>query len=215
VRVWPLGDSLTVGGYGDQNGFTDSYRYALYRQLGGASNVTFKGHLGLNGQPWGGVLPDAQTNDFSHSGTGGANIAATSGTIESVSGAVQPDVIVLNIGTNGGTPAQYQQLVARLGQLAPNAWIVMGTLTPLAVEVQTRQPFGDRGALNTTIRNLGNASSSDRLLTADVFNRLLNEQGFGAADLWDGTHMTISGGTKFANALAPEVAQAVSAARRC
>jgi lysophospholipase L1-like esterase len=211
VRVWPLGDSLTVGGYGDQVNFSDSYRQALYRQLGGASRVEFRGHL----TGWGNVRPDAETSDFSHSGTGGATVQDTIQIAGWVAPGIAPDVIVLNIGTNGGTPAEYQQLVSRLTQLAPNAWIVLSTLTPRRPELNGRQAIGFRNDLNNTIRAIGNASFSDRLLTAEVFNRMLNEQGINNGDFVDDTHMAISGGTKFAQALLPEVSQAVQAARRC
>jgi hypothetical protein len=91
----------------------------------------------------------------------------------------------------------------------------MGTLTPRRPELAGRQPFGFRADLNNGIRALGNASFSDRLIVADVFNRMLNEQGFGNADLFDDTHLMPSGGSKFARALSPEVSQAVAAARRC
>lgn len=217
--MWPLGDSLTVGGYGDRTGFTDSYRYELYRQLAATGqNIAFRGHIGAPGSSlrWGAVPPAGVTDEFSHSGVGGYSVADMLLDVAAFSNGVRPDVIVLNIGTNGGTPQEIRQLVTRLQQLAPIADIVMGTLTPLASELALRRVVDpERAALNAAIRAIGAESASDRLFTADVTDRLFNQQAMTASDYWDGTHLEASGGMKFARALYPEVAQRVAQARRC
>jgi lysophospholipase L1-like esterase len=69
--------------------------------------------------------------------------------------------------------------------------------------------------LNASIRAMGDESNTDRVFTADVTDRLFNQQAMNASDYWDRTHLESSGGTKFANALYPEVAARVRQARRC
>jgi lysophospholipase L1-like esterase len=129
---------------------------------------------------------------------------------------VNPDVIVLNLGTNAGPTTDYRALVARLQALAPNATIVLGTLTPRAPELATRQ-ITDAGrlAMNATIRALGNESSTDRIVTADVTERMFTQQNVSSTDFSDDTHLSVAGGAKFGRALLPEVAAAVARAGRC
>ncbi len=214
IRLWPLGDSLTVGGYGDPVGFTDSYRYPLVRSLRseGIRDVVFRGHIGAAGAAsnWGAIPLSEEPGEFSHSGTGGASVAAIAAQLETSLPIARPDVIVLNIGTNGGTPEEYRQLVSRLQQLAPAAVIVMGTLSPRFPEVRAKQPFGPRADINATALALG-ANPDDRLYVADVFTRMLGDtNGLSAADYADDTHLSVAGGTKFARALLPEVRTAIA-----
>jgi lysophospholipase L1-like esterase len=218
IRLWPLGDSLTVGGYGDGTGFTDSYRYELFRLLraGGSSRVVFRGHIGKPGSPqqWGAILPAGVTDEFSHSGLGGATVTDIFKQIDTLAAAAKPDLVVLNIGTNGGTPDEYRQLVARIQQLAPNAAIVMGTLTPGRTELDAKATTGFRLALNDAIRALGNASAADKLFVAEVFERMLTDHAMNRSDFSDDTHLSISGGSKFAKALLPEVTAAIAQTKR-
>ncbi len=216
--MWPLGDSLTVGGYGDPVNFTDSYRYELYRQLrAGGADVVFRGHIGLFGAFGFGAVPPAGTSgEFSHSGVGGYTAGDMLREINTFFPGVRPDVIVLNLGTNASRADDYRALVSRLQVLAPNAYIVLGTLPPRVPELGSRQIIDSgRLATNALIRSIGNASSVDRIFTADVTDRMLNQQAMSNADFFDDTHLSVSGGTKFGRALQPEVAQAVSLAKRC
>ena len=219
VRIWPLGDSLTVGGYGDRAGFTDSYRYELFRQLTtSGKNVVFRGHIGAPGSvlQWGAVPPAGTTGEFSHSGVGGYSVADMVRDLTTFATGLRPDVIVVNLGTNGGKPGEYRQLIARLQQLAPNAYIVMGTLTPRVPELGSRRVVdAERSLLNATIRAIGSESSSDRLFTAEVTERLFNDDPMTTADFFDDTHLAVSGGTKFGRALTPEVSLAAALAKRC
>ncbi len=214
IRVWPLGDSLTVGGYGDPVGFTDSYRYVLLRLLRaeGIHDVVFRGHIGSAGASgWGAVAPAEEPGEFSHSGTGGITVAGLTSLLETILPVARPDVIVLNIGTNGGTPAEYRQLVARLQQMASTSVIVMGTLPPRTPELRSARPAGFRADINATVVALG-AAPNDRLLAADVFTRMLGDANTAltTADYSDETHLSISGGAKFARGLLPEVREAIA-----
>lgn len=180
--------------------------------------MAFRGHIGAPGSAlrWGAIPPAGVTDEFSHSGIGGYSIANMSLDVASFSVGIRPDVIVLNIGTNGGTPQEYRRLVTQLQQLAPQADIVMGTLTPLASDMGRRQILdSERAALNSTIRSIGAESVSDHLYTADVTDRLFNQLGMAPDDFFDNTHLETTGGSKFASALYPEVVQRVAQARRC
>jgi lysophospholipase L1-like esterase len=220
IRVWPLGDSLTVGGYGDPTGFTDSYRYSLFRALRseGITDVVFRGHIGAPGSPlqWGAVAPSDVPGEFSHSGLGGFTVAMIDKDLDYMAAFALPDIVILNLGTNGGTPTEYRNLVARIQRLAPRAIIVMGTLTPRVPELSSRKPAGFRADLNATIVALGAASTTDRLYTSDVFNRMLGDSGANLmtpADFADETHLSISGGTRFGQALLPEIREAIAVFR--
>ncbi len=213
----PLGDSLTVGGYGDFTGFTDSYRYSLYASLRSqGASVAFRGHVGSPSNPFGfgAVKPAGVTDEFSHSGVGLLTVDGMRASLDAWMAEAQPDVIVLNIGTNGGSDASYRALVAQIQRNAPKSVIVLGTLTPVRSEAAGTRLLDDvRLDMTLAARALGNASSSDRVFVAEVNGRLLGQQGYPrmtAADYFDDVHMQTSGGTKFANALLPEVAAAVN-----
>jgi hypothetical protein len=224
LRVWPIGDSLTVGGYGTGASgasampFQDSFRYELYRKLvaGGFASVQFRGHLGLpnGGGPgapgWGGNLPAGVSDEFSHSGVGGETIPYFNTNIATFAsvGPVDPDVIILNIGTNGGTPDELTTLVAKLQRLSPYSVIVVGSLPRRNGETTST---GARDSLRVRAQALGNASTSDRVMFADVYGSM-NTQVMVAADYADETHYNVSGGTKFANALYPTVLAALNLA---
>jgi lysophospholipase L1-like esterase len=212
----PLGDSLTVGGYGDPTGFTDSYRQSLYLSLRNqGADVAFRGHIGAPSNPFGfgAVPPPGVTDEFSHSGVGGFTVDGIRSGVDAWMAEAKPDIVVLNIGTNGGSDASYRALVSQIQRNAPRSVIVLGTLTPVRVEADgSRVIDGFRAEMSTTARALGNASSTDRVIVSEVNGRLLGQQGFPRmtfGDFNDDVHMRTSGGTKFANALLPEVSEAV------
>lgn len=211
LRVWPIGDSLTVGGYGTGNydgptPFRDSYRYELFRLLGvnGYSNVQFRGDLGRAGG-WGGNLPAGVSDEFSHSGYGGRDIPFMLDQVATLAavGPVDPDLIILNIGHNGGTPDQLTALVARLQQIAPYAVIVVGGLAQSRPEI-TGTVSAERAALRAKAQALGAISTTDRVLFANVFAGM-QQQTMVIGDYADDTHYNVTGGTKFATALLPTV----------
>jgi hypothetical protein len=211
----PLGDSLTVGGYGDTIGFSDSYRYALYASLRAqGADVAFRGHIGSPSNPFGfGAVRPVGAAEFSHSGVGGIAVDGLRTNVDSWMAEARPDVIVLNIGTNGGSDASYRALVAQIQRNAPKSVIVLATLTPTRSEAAgTRVLDSWRAEISSTARALGNASTNDRLVVAEVNGRLLGQSGYPRmtdADFFDDVHLQTSGGTKFANALLPEVTTAV------
>jgi hypothetical protein len=95
-----------------------------------------------------------------------------------------------------------------LQQLAPSAWIIVGDLMP------TRwSPTGSPSinALNAEARSLGQASATDRVVWG---NTLAGVQSLGFdlnVDLQDASHLSVSGGQKYAQAWRPTVSAAVDA----
>ncbi|HEY3323481.1 MAG TPA: autotransporter-associated beta strand repeat-containing protein, partial [Planctomycetota bacterium] len=111
AKVMPLGDSITYGSGGTNAG----YRYALYSLLsGGGANFQFVGSYNQNP----GSLPTAPIDETYHEGHGGwvtgdVGTGILHGVKTAASGglgwlAVNPDLILLHIGTNntGGSEPQ-------------------------------------------------------------------------------------------------------------
>jgi lysophospholipase L1-like esterase len=220
LRLWPLGDSLTVGGYGDPAGFTDSYRYELWRALAAEGPPPLL--RGAHGRPysagfeWGGIPPAGSgLAEFSHDGLGGYTTARITAEVDPWIPIADPDVIVLNIGTNGGTPAEYNELIDRLHKKVPQAIIVMGTLPLTTGELGGNALSDQRAQLSAEVRRLGGLANDDYLIASDVTERM--RRTMTAADYHDSVHLQISGGTKFAQALLPEVRAALTMAslQRC
>ncbi len=212
VRVMPLGDSLTA--------FPDSYRGPLFRRLTGENrNVDFVGSS--NWPPTGGGDPDGE-------GHGGFTIGPDAsldfqGKPSNITANIDawirkgdPELILLTIGNNdlaaGGDKAaqagpRLTKLVARIQATAPDAVIVVGDIPPGQYVTSTTGP--SKGIVDAA-RQLGEASSTDGLLYAPTFRRMI-DAGFNAAtDTQDGTHFTAGGGEKFADAWYPSVIEALT-----
>ena len=240
IRILPLGDSLTYGLLGAPNLSEDSYRGHLYRTLTQQGyNVDMvgpgNGPLGLGGDPdhggFGGytIGPDIGNN----------YLGTPSNLYEIVQDFVptnNPDVILLTIGTNdlaagdrtiadpaaealkpdgmfaaNLAPYRLEGLVTKLKLLAPNAIIVVGDVPPSGVAAG--DSAGSKLALRLKGEALGNASATDRVLYGPTFQRMISAGFDRVADLLDGTHMTLSGGQKFAAAWLPSATEAI--ALRC
>jgi lysophospholipase L1-like esterase len=209
----PLGDSITA--------WQESYRGHLFTWLGSTGRrVDFVGS-----QQW---APIGGT-DADHEAHGGYTIGPDSnidwlgnpGNLAQRVGvwipAARPDVIILAVGANdiagGGTqaseaPTRLRNLVAQLQRLAPTAWIIVGDLTPTRWS-PTGSPTID--ALNAASRSIGEASSSDRVVWGNTLAGL-RSLGFDLnTDLQDASHLSVSGGQKYAQAWRPTVSAAVDA----
>ncbi len=221
---------MTVGGYtGNVGDFTDSYRYSLFNALkqNNAPAFEFVGHIGgtfnaNNLFGWGGNPPAGSgLTSFPHSGTGLISIGETLSKLDTFLvpqpwGPVDPDVVVVNLGTNGN-PAQFPgtitQLVQALKNKFPNSVIVVGTIPANQNELTSVS-----GAERTAGRVEAQSLAADRVFVSDVYSRMKNgASAVVAADFADPTHFRATGGTKFGAALLPEVLRAVqlSKSSRC
>ena len=206
----PLGDSLTA--------FAESYRGPLYRTLVAQGySVDFVGP-GTAFAPIGGGDPD-------HAGYGGYRIgpeAIGGSNIDELIGTIvpnaNPQIILLNIGRNdlaaGGqvaidAAAKLAALVARLQTLAPNTYILTSPMTPGDL-----YPTGGGNpqivALDNMAASLGNSSTTDKVIFVPILSRLLAAGFTPATDTTDGTHMSVAGGIKFADAWLPNVQSTIS-----
>lgn len=212
-RVMPLGDSLTA--------FAESYRGPLYRTLKSEGlKVDFVG----SGQwePIGGGDPDAE-------GHGGFRIGPDDGVdyqgkpanldayIVDWLKSGKPNVILLAIGTNdlaaGGAiaasaPGKLQNLVSKIRQLAPDAYLVVGDIPPntnaTSVNPQVK-------AVGDVIKKVADGSDP-KVLFGDTARRLLDSGFTSALHTSDGTHFTVDGGVLFAKAWYPKARAAIKAA---
>jgi lysophospholipase L1-like esterase len=235
IRLMPLGDSLTS--------YPDSYRGPLYRSLREAGwNVDFVGTG--TAEPIGGGDPD-------HEGHGGyrigpdaeqdyegnaANLAdRIEGWLAELAGP-QPEVIVLNVGTNdigaGGdtarnAPTKLVALIGELRRLIPGVQIVVGGLPPNGWSDAGRGLVrDDAGTLVSGTPEMAaiSAAAADAaraqptaVQVVPVFARLIEvgfdpTPGFGTSD---NTHFSVAGGEQFAAALLPETTEALLRVRRC
>ena len=240
VEVMLVGDSLTVGGYGDGNGggtdpakrFRDSYRYELWRLLSSEnrSPFLFTGHSGQAfswGYGWGGEPPiGSGLTEFAHSGVGWISIEEVIAQFRTflagpVGGhPVRPDVVVVNLGSNIKATPNPRGLVNEIKAALPNSVILLTTM-PINLVETTAAASSDRAALRAEWMAIGNESPSDRVFSSDPFSTMKTGGSLSgpvvAADFADGTHFNISGGTKFAAAMFAGVRNVIerSAADRC
>jgi hypothetical protein len=212
-RLMPLGDSLTA--------FPDSYRGPLYRTLKAEGlKVDFVGSGSW--EPTGGGDADGE-------GHGGFRIGPDDGVdyqnkptnldfyIVDWLKAAKPQVILLAIGTNdlaaGGPIAdaaagKLQNLVAKIRQLAPDAYLVLSDIPP-ATNRPDLSPTVQ--AVDEVARKLGNGSDP-KISYGETAKNLL-ALGFSTpVHTSDGTHFTAEGGVLFAKAWYPKARAAIKAA---
>jgi lysophospholipase L1-like esterase len=207
----PLGDSITAG--------QEAYRGPLYRWLVGLGRgVDFVG--GEHWEPIGGGDPDHEAHggytigpDSNLDWRGGPGNLAQN--VDTWVPAARPDIILLAIGSNdlaGGpivaaaAPGKLRNLVAKLHLLAPNAWIIVSDMLP-----NRWSPSGspDIDTFNNAVRDIGAASSTDRVVSVSAL-ATVRSLGFDlGADLLDQVHLSVSGGEKWAQAWRPSVLSAV------
>jgi GDSL-like Lipase/Acylhydrolase family len=212
-RIMPLGDSLTA--------FPESYRGPLYRTLKSEGlKVDFVG----SGQwePAGGGDPDAE-------GHGGFRIGPDDAVdyqgkptnldfyIVDWLKSAKPNVILLAIGTNdlaaGGTIAdaaagKLQNLVTKIRQLAPDAYLVIGDIPPNTNVSEMSPPVK---ALEDVAKKVSDGRDP-KISYGDTARNLLAMGFTSAVHTSDGTHFTIDGGVLFAKAWYPKARAAIKAA---
>jgi lysophospholipase L1-like esterase len=209
----PLGDSLTA--------FGESYRGPLYRTLKAEGlNIDFVG----SGQwePVGGGDPDGE-------GHGGFRIgpddsvdyqgkpANLDAYIAEWLNSARPNVVLLTIGTNdlaaGGPIAnaaagKLQNLVTKIRQLAPNAYLVVGDIPP---NTNTSTISPPAKAIDDVARRVGDGSDP-KITYGNTAQHLLDAGYTTAVHTNDGTHFTVEGGVLFAKAWYPKARGAIRAA---
>ena len=212
-RLMPLGDSLTA--------FPDSYRGPLFRTLKAEGlNVDFVGSG--TWEPTGGGDPEGE-------GHGGYRIGPDDGVdyqnkptnldfyIADWLKLSKPQVIILSIGTNdlatGGAIAdaaagKLQNLVAKIRQLAPDAYLVIGDIPPNTTRPEISP---QETALNEVARKLGNGSVPK--ITYGETSKNLLALGFSTpVHTSDSTHFNVEGGILYAKAWYPKARIAIKAA---
>ncbi len=212
-RLMPLGDSLTA--------FGESYRGPLYRTLKFEGlKIDFVG----SGQwePAGGGDPDGE-------GHGGFRIGPDDSAdyqgkpanldfyIADWLKSAKPHVILLTIGTNdlaaGGSIAnaaagKLQNLVSKIRELAPDAYLVVGDIPPNTNVTTISPPVK---ALDDVARKLGEGTDP-KISYGNTARQLLDAGYSTAVHTSDGTHFTVEGGVLFAKAWYPKARAAIKAA---
>lgn len=238
-RIMPLGDSLT-GGNSDL-GYADSYRKHLWDSLraGGRTDIDFVGTRKLDdgtfdgeNSGWGGFRAGPDNDVPDADGLPGSlypyieKFIAQPYTLNEESKKdwvtfADPDIVLLNIGTNDGEAnqaaieARLAGLVAIIQIKAPTARVVLSSIPPQGGNVLITPLVGKAA------RKLALASGG-RVMYADIRGRMtVGDATKGALpfspDDWKGdgdtVHMKPSGGKKFAAAWLPTVEAALKAPR--
>ncbi|MGM9508960.1 Ig-like domain-containing protein [Larkinella sp. GY13] len=218
-RIMPLGDSKTEGGGGGnaQSSWRGFLRTRLIRNGYKIDYVGDRQNLAE-----GDTLP----NDKDHAGRGGYTIGPdinkfcptceTTGLFEHIQNYLpqaNPDIVLLAIGVNDmfgdnihvpgyreSAPQRYQDLVNKILQLKPGVRLVLGTIEPVKWDKNWGSNPNDQslGALNAKIREIANASATDNIFLADIYQKMLAT--WDPGDFFDDLHLSKQGATKDANA---------------
>ncbi|KAI0799245.1 SGNH hydrolase [Xylaria sp. FL0064] len=188
LRLMPLGDSITRGYLSsDDNG----YRQDLYNDLFGDAYL-----VDMVGSQQAGNMKDPDMDGFN-----GYKIDDIAGEARTDVPVYNPNVIVLNAGTNDclqsydidNAGACLNNLIDQLFQMVPNVTIIFSTLT-----MNRDGPTNDRVQnVNVQIRNLASTliGQGKRIVLAE----LDGSNGPQVGDLADGTHPNDTGYRKMAN----------------
>jgi lysophospholipase L1-like esterase len=175
--ILPLGDSITVG-----LGYSGGYRVELFRRaLADGKSIDFTGS-----QSNGPTTVEGEPFPSNHEGHSGWKIDQLRSRIPMPALDEEPHIILLMIGTNdvaqnddlANAPERLASLIDLLAMNAPEALIVVATLTPLS--------FGSGGvqSYNAAIPDVVEAAAAMgmHVLLVDMFT------GFPASELGDGVH---------------------------
>jgi lysophospholipase L1-like esterase len=183
----PFGDSITYG-----LGFAGSYRVELFDKATMAGqHITFLGSL-MNGP----AMVAGMTFPKQNEGHSGWKIDQMLPLIPMPALQVIPDVILVMIGTNdvvqndnlANAPMRLGALLDKLIGAAPNALLVVATLTPLSSGNSGVQTYN--AALPAVIKQRADAGKHVQLV--DMFT------GFPSSELADGVHPNQQGSARMA-----------------
>ncbi|MDQ2588728.1 cellulose binding domain-containing protein [Saccharothrix yanglingensis] len=182
VRVMPLGDSITDG-----FNVPGGYRVDLWRKLvAGGHSVDFVGSM-ANGP--------GSLGDRDHEGHSGWTIAQIDANITTWLRTHTPRTILLHIGTNdiygsnpGGAPQRLSALIDKITAQAPDAVLLVATITPLSSYDAAVRTFN--AAVPGIVRSKADAGGKVHLV--DMYRALTT------ADLADGVHPDAGGYAKMA-----------------
>ncbi|WP_306747922.1 RICIN domain-containing protein [Saccharothrix yanglingensis] len=185
VRVMPLGDSITEG-----TQVPGGYRIGLWQRFAsGNYRVDFVGSQ-FNGS--------GSLGDHDHQGHPGRRIDQIDANVATWLRNTTPRTVLLHIGTNdilqnrdvANAPARLSALVDRITATAPNADVLVATITPLANPGQEAAARAFNATIPGMVRSKADAGKRVRLV--DMHAALTT------ADLIDGVHPTATGYDKMA-----------------
>jgi glucuronoarabinoxylan endo-1,4-beta-xylanase len=185
IRILPLGDSITDG-----FSIPGGYRISLWQRfLTNGQNVDFVG-LNSNG-------PDS-LGDKNHQGHSGWRIDEIAAQVNGWLSTQQPQIILLLIGANdvdqnfqlATAPARLASLLDQITSNAPNAYLVVSTLTPFSDALRNSRALDLNAALPGIVH--ARVAQGRRVSLVDMYGALTT------ADLADGTHPTAEGYAKMA-----------------
>lgn len=187
IRIMPLGDSITDGAI-----IPGGYRIALWNDLQADGD-----HVDFVGSLFGGPVGDGD-----HEGHIGWTIPMLAGSVGSWVSTYQPDIILLNIGTNdvdhgdsaANMTANLSRLLGNIYAAKPNTYVILSTLIPTS--------HGDPNtwsSFNASIPGVAAAYGGHKIVVLDMSHTL------GLSDLADGLHPNMAGYNKMASLWYPVV----------
>ena len=217
-KIMPLGDSK-VAGDGNSTGQHSWRGYLRAKLMVDGHTINY---VGPNSNT---AMGDGVPADNDHAGFGGFTIGPdtqtfctgcpTTGVFEHIQDyfvAQDPDIVLLALGVNDffnetnhpagyvtTAPQRYQNLVDKILQLKPSVTIVVGTIDPVKFNSTWGSDPNDNhlGALNAKIKQIADASTTDKIYFADVRNQFMPT--YAATDFADDVHLSQQGATKVAN----------------
>ncbi|GAB3740441.1 Ig-like domain-containing protein [Spirosoma lituiforme] len=218
-KIMPMGDSKIEGG-GGGNAQASWRGFLRTRLMRNGYKIDYVGDRQNYAE--GDTIP----NDKDHAGHGGYTIGPdiqkfcptceTTGLYEHIQDYLpqaNPDIVLLAIGINDmfgetshapgykeSAPQRYQDLVNKILQLKPGVRLILGTVEPVKWDKNWGSNPDDKslGALNAKIRAIANASDTDNIFLADVYQKMLAT--WDPGDYFDDLHLSKQGATKDANA---------------
>ena len=224
-KIMPLGDSKVEGG--GTSGHQSWRGYLRAKLIANGNTIDYVGPRSNS------ASGDGTPADNDHAGFGGYSIGPdtqtfctgceTTGVFENIQNyfvAQNPDIVLLSVGVNDffnapnhpanystTAPQRYQNLVNKILQLKPLVTLVLGTIEPVKWDIAWGGDPNDNyiGALNAKIKQIADASTTDKIFFADIRNQFLPT--WSANDYFDDIHLSQQGAEKAAtiwyNALLP------------
>lgn len=224
-KIMPLGDSKVEGG--GTSGHQSWRGYLRAKLIANGNTIDYVGPRSNS------ASGDGTPDDNDHAGFGGYSIGPdtqtfctgceTTGVFENIQNyfvAQNPDIVLLSVGVNDffnapnhpanystTAPQRYQNLVNKILQLKPSVTLVLGTIEPVKWDIAWGGDPNDNyiGALNAKIKQIAEASTTDKIFFADIRNQFLPT--WSATDYFDDIHLSQQGAEKAAtiwyNALLP------------